>query len=107
MADPPYTYTQDVPIDGTAYRQIIDRIGDRPVDGCLLHLCVRRPDGGLRYLDIWESEEACTRAFDERIHPAVYSVFKEIGFQPDGEPEVERLELLDASGSMVAVANAR
>jgi hypothetical protein len=102
MADMPYTYIQDVPIDGDVYRQIIERIGDRPVDGCLLHLCVRRPDGGLRYLDIWESEEACARAFDDRIHPAVYSIFQEIGFRPEAEPDVERLELLDASGSMLA-----
>ena len=104
MADPPYAYVQDVPIDGDVYHQIVDRIGDRPVDGCLLHLCVRREDGGLRYLDIWESEEACARAFDQRIHPAVYSVFKEIGFQPAGEPKTERLELLDASGSMLVAA---
>jgi hypothetical protein len=101
MADTPYIYLQDVPIDDTVYHQIIDRIGERPVDGCLLHLCVRRPDGGLRYLDIWESEAACARAFDERIHPAVYSVFKAIGFTPQGEPEVERLELIDASGAML------
>jgi hypothetical protein len=107
MADKPYTYVQDVPIDGDVYRQIVDRIGDRPVDGCLLHLCVRQADGGLRYIGIWESEEACTRAFDERIHPAVYSVFKEIGFQPAGEPGVERLELLDASGSMIVAGAAR
>jgi hypothetical protein len=104
MADTTYTYAQDVPIDGDVYKQIIARLGDRAVDGCLLHLCVRRPDGRLRYLDIWESEEACTRAYDERIHPAVYSVFKEIGFRPEGEPEVERLELLDASGSMLVAS---
>ncbi len=104
MADAPYAYVQDVPIDSDVYKQIIDRIGDRPVEGCLLHLCVRRADGGLRYLDVWTSEEACTRAFDERIHPAVYAVFKDIGFRPDGEPETERLELLDASGSMLSPA---
>jgi hypothetical protein len=102
MADTPYVYVQDVPIDDNVYQQIIERIGDRPIDGCMLHLCVRRPDGGLRYLDIWDSEEACARAFDQRIHPAVYSVFKEIGFVTDGEPEVERLELLDAPGTMLA-----
>jgi hypothetical protein len=102
MADAPYAYVQDVPIDGDVYQQIVDRIGTDPVDGCLLHLCLRTTDGGLRYLDVWESEEACTRAFDERIHPAVFSVFKEIGFQPDGEPGTERLELLDVSGSMLA-----
>jgi hypothetical protein len=104
MAHTPYVYVQDVPIDDAVYHQIIDRIGARPVDGCMLHLCVRRPDGGLRYVDIWESEEACARAFDERIHPAVYSVFKEIGFVPEGEPEVERLELIDAAGTMLVTS---
>lgn len=102
MADVPYAYTQDVPIDSDVYRQIIDRLGDRPLDGCLLHLCLKRRDGSLAYLDVWESETACTRAFDERIHPAVYSMFKETGFRPDGEPATEPFELLDASGSMVA-----
>jgi hypothetical protein len=101
MAGTPYAYVQDVPIDDDVYRKIVDRIGDRPVDGCLLHLCVRRPDGGLRYVDVWESEGACARAFEERIHPAVFSVFQEIGFRPDGEPGTEPFELIEMSGSMV------
>lgn len=105
MTDTPYAFVQDVPIDGDVYQQIVDRIGDRPVEGCLLHLCVRRSDGGLRYIDLWTSEEACARAFDERIHPAVHSVFKEIGYQPDGEPATERFELLDASGSMLIASS--
>jgi len=39
------------------------------MDGLLLRLCVRNPDGGLRYIDVQETEEqwpalstsACTR----------------------------------------------
>jgi hypothetical protein len=94
-----YAYTQDVPITEDVYRKIIDRLGPEPLAGSLLHLCVRRPDGGLRYIDVWESQEACARAFEERIHPAVYGVFSEIGFKPDGEPPVTRLEVLDAAGA--------
>ncbi len=91
-----YAFTQDVPISEDVYRKIDDRIGPEPLAGRLVHLCVRRPDGGLRYIDVWESEAACTRAFEQRIHPAVHGVFGEIGFTPDGEPPVTRLEVLDA-----------
>ncbi|WP_300008957.1 hypothetical protein [Pseudonocardia sp.] len=93
-----YAYTQDVPIDAALYQRILDELGPEPLAGSLLHLCVRRPDGGLRYIDVWESEQACARAFDERIHPAVDRAFG--GVRPDGEPVVEHLEVLDASGAL-------
>ena len=93
--------TQDVPIDEPTYRKIMDRIGPEPIKGSLLHLAVRRPDGGLRYIDVWESEEACTRAFEDRIHPAVHGLFAEMGFRPDGEPTMDHLDVLDATGSLI------
>jgi hypothetical protein len=65
-----YAFTQDVPIDTDMYARITEALGDEPMDGLLLHLAVRNPDGGLRYIDVWETEEQCTRAFDERVHPA-------------------------------------
>ena len=37
---------------------IIERLGPEPIAGSLLHLCVREPDGRLRYIDVWESEQA-------------------------------------------------
>jgi len=76
-----------------------DEIGPEPVAGALLHLCVREPDGRLRYIDVWESEQACTRAFDERIHPAVDAAFG--GNRPDTEPEVHHLDVLHASGALL------
>lgn len=94
-----YVYTQDVPIDEQLYRRILDELGPEPFEGSLLHLCVRRPDGGLRYIDIWTDEEACARAFDERIHPAVDRAFG--GRRPATEPTVEHLEVLDASGAFL------
>lgn len=57
--------------------------------------------GGLRYLDVWESEEACARAFDERVHPAVDRAFG--GVRPAGEPVVTRPEVIDAAGTLLAV----
>ncbi|GAC1329408.1 MAG: hypothetical protein NVSMB13_17000 [Mycobacteriales bacterium] len=94
-----YAYVQDVPIDEDLYRRVIAEMGPEPLAGSLLHLCVRRPEGGLRYIDIWESEQACTRAFDTRIHLAVDAAFG--GARPDGEPAVEHLDVVHATGALL------
>lgn len=94
-----YAYIQDVPIGDELYRRVIDNLGPEPMAGQLLHLCVRRPDGGLRYIDVWESEAACATAFDDRIHPAVDAAFG--GNRPATEPTVERLEVLHVMGALV------
>lgn len=94
-----YAYVQDVPIGEDLYRRIIDGLGPEPLAGALLHLCVREPDGRLRYIDVWESEQACAQAFDQRIHPAVDAAFG--GNRPATEPEVHRLDVLHASGALL------
>jgi hypothetical protein len=96
-----HAYIQDVPIDDQMYARIMDRLGAEPLDGLLLHLCVRRPEGGLRYIDVWATKEHCTRAFEERIHPAVDAAFG--GNRPEGEPEVQRLDVIDVQGSLIPV----
>lgn len=95
-----YAYTQDVPIDAATYRRIIDGIGPEPMDGLLVHLCTTRPEGGLRYTDVWGSQEQCARAFQTRIHPAVDAVFG--GARPAAEPVVTALEVVDLNGALVA-----
>ena len=92
-----YAFIQDVPIDEARYRKVMEELGPQPLAGQILHLCVRRADGGLRYIDVWESEEACARAFDERIHAAVDTAFG--GARPEAEPEVHVLEVLDVTGT--------
>lgn len=94
-----YAYIQDVPIGADVYRRIVAELGSEPLEGGLVHLCVRQPDGRLRYIDVWESEQACERAFDQRIHPAVDAVFG--GERPGGEPTVSRLDVLHASGALL------
>ncbi len=95
-----YAYTQDVPIDQARYRRVMEELGSQPLAGLILHLCVRRADGGLGYVDVWESEEACARAFDERIHAAVDIAFG--GARPSAEPEVRVLDVLDITGRAVS-----
>lgn len=94
-----YAYIQDVPIGEELYRQIVENLGPEPLAGSLLHLCVRRPEGGLQYIDVWTSKEDCARAFDERIHPAVDAAFGER--RPQGEPEVHLLDVIDAKGALL------
>jgi len=94
-----YAYTQDVPIGPDLYQRILEELGPEPLAGSLMHLCVTRPDGGLQYIDVWESEEACARAFDERVHPAVDRAFG--GQRPSTEPEVHHLKVIDLAGALV------
>jgi hypothetical protein len=94
-----YAYIQDVPIREDLYRSIIAKIGPEPIAGSLIHLCVRQPDGRLQYIDVWESEEACTKAFDDRIHPAVDAAFG--GNRPATEPAVHHLDVIHASGALL------
>ena len=92
-----YAYFQAVPIDAPLYWKVIDNIGSEPIAGSVLHLCVRKPDGGLRYIDVWESEEACGKAFDERIHHAVDAAFG--GARPGTEPTVTPVDLVHMTGA--------
>lgn len=94
-----YAYIQDVPIGEDMYRRMIDGLGPEPLAGQLLHLCVRQGDGILRYIDVWESEQACAQAFEDRIHPTVDAAFG--GQRPSTEPEVQPLDVLHASGSLL------
>jgi hypothetical protein len=94
-----YAFIQDVPIGEDMYRRIIEGLGPEPLAGQLLHLCVREPDGRLRYIDVWESDQACAQAFKERIHKTVDAAFG--GERPSSEPEVHRLDVLHASGALL------
>ena len=51
-------------------------VENQPPGPCrtVAHMCVRREDGGLRYIDVWESQAVrCDATFEEYVHPAVYS----------------------------------
>lgn len=73
-----YAFTQDVPIDAAFYRRIKEGLGDEAPKGLVVHLTVERPEGGLRYIDVWESQDDFHRFVEERLHPVVHGVLKEI-----------------------------
>ena len=52
-----YAFIQDVPIGEDLYRRSSIELGPEPMAGTWL-ICVSVPGGNLRYIDVWESEEA-------------------------------------------------
>lgn len=99
-----YAFTQDVPIDAAFYRRITDGLGPDAPAGLILHLAIERPEGGLRYIDLWESQEDWDRFSVERLHPVVHSLLGEVfGDQLPDEPARTELSVLDAWGSALAV----
>lgn len=87
-----YAFTQDVPIDAAFYGRIVDELGPAPAPGMIIHLAIERPEGGLRYLDVWESEEDCERFTEQRLHPVVHRLLGEI-FGETLPPEPPRTAL--------------
>ncbi len=87
-----YAFTQDVPIDAITYQRIRDGLGDDPPDGLVVHLAIERPEGGLTYIDVWDSRQHADRFTDERLHPVVHGLLRQV-FGDDLPPEPERREL--------------
>jgi hypothetical protein len=87
-----YAFTLDVPIDATTYRRIRDGLGDEPPDGLVVHLAIARPEGGLTYVDVWASRQQADRFTEERLHPVVHAMLREV-FGDELPPEPERREI--------------
>ncbi|HET9444582.1 MAG TPA: hypothetical protein VFO65_14750 [Acidimicrobiales bacterium] len=83
-----YAFSQDVPIDPAFYKRIVDGLGDEVPEGLIVHIALARPEGGLRYIDVWESEEAWDRFGEDRLHPVVHALLSEAlgGHQPPEPP---------------------
>lgn len=90
-----YAFVQDVPIDADLYARIVAGLGEDPPKGLILHLAVENPEGGLRYVDVWGSEDDWDRFAEERLHPVVHPLLRELfGDQPVSEPERTELPVV-------------
>jgi hypothetical protein len=89
-----YAFTQDLPITTDVYGRILEGIGAAPPSGCIVHV-VQKIDGGLRYMDVWESREACDRFLEERVHPVLQAAFNAAGATLPQEPARNEFELVD------------
>ena len=91
-----YAFTQDVPIDAAFYARIKAGLGDAAPKGLISHLAVELPEGGLRYIDVWESEDDWDRFAEERLHPVVHPLLAEIfGEQLPPEPDRVPVAVVD------------
>ncbi len=87
-----YAFTQDVPIDAAFHDRIMDGLGDVAPAGLIMHLATESPEGGLRYVDVWESEIDCDRFVENRLHPVIAGLLVDVfGDNPPPEPEREVL----------------
>jgi hypothetical protein len=92
-----YAFVQDVPIDAAFYARIREGLGTEPPQGLISHVVIERAEGGLRYVDIWESEDDWDRFAEDRLHPVVHGLLGDV-FGDDLPPEPER-----TAGPMVDV----
>ena len=83
-----FSFVQDVPIDAPFYQRIREGLGDDVPPGLVLHVAMEQPEGGLRYLDVWETEADFERFVEARLHPVVHGLLREI-FGDDLPPEPE------------------
>ncbi|HLM28227.1 MAG TPA: hypothetical protein VK304_14800 [Thermoleophilaceae bacterium] len=56
------------------YERVRDLLGDEGPLGGVLHLAGPAPNGGWRVIELWESEAAARRFFEERLLAAVEAV---------------------------------
>jgi hypothetical protein len=92
----PYAFSQDVPIDAEFYGRIRQGLGTELPKGLISHIAVERPEGGLRYVEVWETEEDWDRFAEERLHPVVHGLLAEIfGDELPPEPERALLRVVD------------
>ncbi len=93
-----YAWVQDVPITAEIYdqikAQIMEKTNGLPPIGSISHIVQKLPNG-LRYLDVWESKEACDRFTDEILHPIVGRALKAAGVNPQGEPPRNEIDVHD------------
>lgn len=91
-----YAFVQDVPIDPAFYRRIVEGLGDEPPKGMISHLAMELPGGGLRYVDVWESEADWDRFAEERLHPVMHPMLGEIfGDTLPDEPDRAEQKVVD------------
>jgi len=78
----PYAFIQDVPANEQIYRQIRAKLGDEAPKGLISHVAMTR-EGGLRYVDVWETQADWERFRDEEAEPAVDEVLAGYGIPHD------------------------
>jgi hypothetical protein len=92
----PYAFIQDVPANEEMYEKIRARLGLEPPKGLITHVAYKL-DPGLRYVDVWETEEDWRRFQEETLEPAVAEVLGSYGLPHDHSlVTISEIEAVDA-----------
>jgi hypothetical protein len=92
----PYAFIQDVPANEQIYGQIRAKLGDGIPEGLVAHL-VYKHEAGLRYIDVWDTQDDWERFRDERVEPVVDEVLASLGIPHDHTlVTFENIELVDS-----------
>lgn len=99
-----YATTNDVGLDEAVYKALQAQVGPEVPKGLIVHMAIKRPGGGLRYIDVWESKEDRQRFEDERLHPIVHRMIRQRLGLGEGdplppEPEMVPLTVIHVQGS--------
>src|SRR5688500_16849939 len=90
----PYAFTLDVPAIAEMYGKVRAQLPDT-AKGLIAHI-VQTMDGGLRYTDVWETEQDWERFDTEFVRPAVAEVLAGYGITPrDEDSTFTEIEVID------------
>jgi hypothetical protein len=73
------------------YDKVNERLGleDNLPTGMIVHTATPMDRGGIRFFDVWESQEDLERFREEQLLPAISAVMQEQGVpMPDGPPNM-------------------
>lgn len=94
-----YAFQMDVPINMDIYKRIRAELGEDVPKGLIVHV-VFQQEQGLRYLEVWESQQDWDRFEEERLHPAVDCIFERAGVSRPAEPDRQPVEVTDIWSDM-------
>jgi hypothetical protein len=78
-----YAQIHDAPATPDMHHRVLELLGDGPFPGLVTHVALQRPEGGLRFVDVWESREAFEAFRDAHLSPAVNQMLAEHGIPAD------------------------
>jgi hypothetical protein len=84
-----YAQIHDTPATPEMYRRVLELLGDESPAGLVVHVALARPEGGVRFVDVWESQEAYAAFHAARLDPAVSQMLTEHGIPTDQGPAAE------------------
>lgn len=91
-----YAFIQDVPGNAAIYRRISAAMVVDEVPGLIAHIVIEQP-AGLRYVDVWDSEQHWTAFRDATLVPAVEQVLGELGIPHDmSQVRFDEVTVIDA-----------